>query len=73
MNILERVVIKKQKTLNANSTLDIASPNSTANSHDSLLKADIYQLVSIHDFISEVIKITSDIILKNRQYFLNQF
>ena len=43
---------EKQKTLVQNATIDITGPNTTVNSFDELNKADIYQLVSVHDSLA---------------------
>ena len=50
--ITKTLASEKQKTLVAGHTLNITSPNSTVNGYDSLFKADIYRLVSVHDSLS---------------------
>lgn len=47
--VVKRISQEKQKTLVTNYSLDIATPNSTANSFDSLFKADIYALTAVYD------------------------
>ena len=65
--VIKTIAQEKQKTLNANSTLNISSPNGTANAYDSLFKADIYQLVAIHDSLSSSTNATtSDLNITSR-------
>ena len=47
--VVKRVAQEKQKTLVTNHNLNIQTPNTTVNGFDSLIKADIFRLVAVHD------------------------
>jgi len=65
--VVKRVAQEKQKTLVQNHNLNIASPNTTVNGFDSLFKADIFRLVSVHDSLqSGTNATTSDLDITSR-------
>ena len=65
--VVKRVAQEKQKVLVQNHNLAIASPNTTVNATDSLLKADIFKLVAVHDSgVAGTNATTSDLNITNR-------
>ena len=65
--VVKRVAQEKQKTLVTNHNLNISTPNTTVNAFDSLFKADIYRIVSIHDSLqSGTNATTSDLDITSR-------